>query len=126
MVNKMKALIFSSALGMLACLVTGCFVPLQAEFKTEDAALCTYQRLPLTLDGPFDATEGNAHGVAEMFYIYEPFISRLSVSAGDATIKAAMRQGQMKHLAYADYEKFSILFGIFGKISIHAYGKSSY
>lgn len=85
-----------------------------APFSPPQTFLYTDIKAPLSLE--FDKTElGPKQGTASTYSFFG------LVSAGDASIQQAARNGQIKKVTHADYEHFNFLF--FQKTSVIVYGE---
>lgn len=78
---------------------------------------CAYMDVRRPLDQNFDRTElgkkeGQAHSYSVLYL----------VAWGDAGAKAAARNGDIQVIRYADTEIFSILFGLYTRLTTIAYG----
>lgn len=82
--------------------------------------LVAIQRGPLTTT--FEATPATGQlGTAKTFFLREPFL-RTTWAFGDASIAAAMREGHLTRIYFADYEMVSIL-GAAGIFEVRVYGE---
>ena len=108
--------IFATLFVML--LLQGCVSAPKAPFVPSRGVIYTNIKAPLTTeldDSKVVRTFGEATTTHVAYYI-------LSFAIGDASLQRAIKDGMLKNAAYADYEWFSIL-GIYGKLTINAYGK---
>ena len=98
-------------------LLQGCVSAPRAPFVPSTGGIVTGVKAPLTIN--FDnqkliKTYGEASTIHVAYYI-------LSFAIGDASLKKALKDGLLENAAYVDYEWASV-FGMFGKLTIKAYG----
>lgn len=82
--------------------------------------IVTALQAPLTTNFE-NVSVGDKEGSASAFYLREPFFG-LSVSWGDASIKAAASNGYLKTVSYCDYDVTQVL-GLFGLFTVTAHGE---
>lgn len=95
----------------------GCVQAPGAPFRPSEGLLYTDYKAPLTTN--FNKTkriksEGVSSTTHVAYYI-------LSFAIGDASLKEAMKNGDLENIMYADYEWLNVL-GIFGRLKVYAYG----
>ena len=74
------------------------------------------------LQTQFDSTQVyRTKGEASTLYFHDPILTRLSFGWNDCSAMRAARNGNLAHVAYADYHILGIL-GIFGRMTVTAYG----
>ena len=79
---------------------------------------------PQPLIIPPNLSEGNAHFYGCSLNIPGiPGGGAASVGWGDGSIEAALKDGNLKEVLYADYKEVSIINGVFTYIKIKAYGE---
>ncbi|MFO0982546.1 MAG: TRL domain-containing protein [Planctomycetota bacterium] len=106
------------ALGTL--LGVGCNALPKVPVRPPGGALFTSVEAPLTTDFDGEAVSSK-QGSASAVYVREPFFG-LSISWGDASIKAAAQNGYLKNVGYADYDMIQVL-GIFGLFTVRVHGE---
>ena len=104
------ALVVSIIFGSVGC---GIY---QAPVIPPNALIVTSIKAPLSIN--YDATPlSTRKGAAESIMVLG------LVAFGDCSITTAARNGELKVVNYADYEYFSVLFGIFTRFVVVAYGE---
>ena len=97
----MKKLIAALSIGALVLLSNG----------------CAYTNIQMPMDKDFDKTElGKLQGEASTHSVL------YLVSWGDSGSKAAAEQGSVQTIRHADRKVFSVLFGLYTKITTVVYG----
>lgn len=110
-----------AAIGAVACLV----------FSTACMSYITPVRPPqglmlTTITAPLTVNYSNTpvctkRGAASTYYVRDVIFTGMDFAWGEADLKAAAANGNLKTVEYADYEVLSI-FQIFGKFTVTAYG----
>lgn len=81
------------------------------------ASGCTYMKIQQPLDTDYNMTElGTKIGRASQYAVF------FLVAWGDAGTKAAADNGDIKIIRHADREIFSILFGLYTRVTTVVYG----
>ncbi len=109
-----------SAFALIGVLSIGCAfsrVPVQPA----PGLLFTSIDAPLSVDLDGEPL-GDRRGKASAYYIRVPWPGNWSFGIGDASIEAAMAQGDIQTLRHADYHQFQVL-GVFGNFEVIAYGE---
>lgn len=79
---------------------------------------CAFTSIQLPMDKNFDETQiSSKEGIANTHTVL------YLVSWGDAGTKAAAEQGDLKQINYADRQIFSVLFGLYTRITTVVYGE---
>lgn len=100
----------------------GCQPLPEVPVRAPAGLLVAIQRGPLTTSFEATPTTGRI-GTAKTFFLREPFL-RTTWAFGDASIAAAMREGDLARIHFADYEMVSIL-GAAGIFEVRVYGEPS-
>lgn len=114
----MKLSLFSALILMLCA---GCANQFSADFKPPAGFFVTSVKAPLTADVR-DVTISSGHGQASTLYFHDILLTGMNFAVDSCSITDAAKNGRLKTVTHADYELFTIL-GIFGKMTIHAYGE---
>jgi len=93
----------------IACVCAGC---LTAPFQPPPGIVSSYSA-PLSTEGNWKA--GSKTGKAEAFCVLG------IVAAGDCSLDAAIKNGGLKTVSYADYDYLNVL-GIYQKVTVKAMG----
>ncbi len=111
-----------SAVLLLLLFLIGCHPLPEVPVRPPSGFLVAIQRGPLTTS--FNETPTNGRlGTAKTFFLREPFL-RTTWAFGDASIAAAMAEGRLRSVHYADFEMVSIL-GAAGVFETRVYGEPS-
>jgi len=106
-----------------ALLLSGCGIgslAYLAPVKPPNGILVTAVKAPLSTD--FDSTPvSSAQGKATTFYVRDPLITGMDFAWGNADLDAAMRDGDLSRVEYADYRITQVLL-IFGMFTVYANG----
>ncbi|MBP5534355.1 MAG: TRL-like family protein [Alphaproteobacteria bacterium] len=105
----MKKLLISA---IIALGLTGCTT---APFQPSEGIMYTDTKAPLQIE--YNNTD-LGHKVGSAYTISVLGL----VAAGDCSIQAAARDGNIKTIKHADYEFTNVLFGIFTKTTVYVYG----
>jgi hypothetical protein len=81
------------------------------------SAGCAYMNVRTPMDTNFDRTELGAKEGRSSIYT-----ALWLVSWGDGGTKAAAQQGGIKVIQHADVEMYSVLFGLYSRVSTIVYG----
>lgn len=103
----------------LCCLLVGCASHYKAPFHPPTGYLFSDYKAPLQTKFNQTPAQPKGHGKASTLCLYLPFY--LSFAWDDCSVEEAARDGNLAAVDYSDYEFFTIL-GIFGKMTVHAYG----
>ena len=101
-------------------LLQGCVSAPKAPFVPATGAIVTAIKAPLTTEFNNQETVktyGEANSIHVAYYIF-------NFAIGDASLENAMKEGALKNAAYVDYDWISVL-GIFGRLTVRAYGEST-
>ncbi|MEM7260504.1 MAG: TRL domain-containing protein [Planctomycetota bacterium] len=101
-------------------LLAGCSIS-RVPFHPAPGFVFTNVDAPLTLDLR-GQSRGTKMGTSSAYFVGFPLLPVLSVGIGDASLEAAMAEGGLTRVHYADYHQFQIL-GVFGNFEIRAYGE---
>jgi hypothetical protein len=111
-------LLLSIAVGLIG---VACAAPIRAPVVPPAGAFFSDIQAPLTLD--YTSTQaGSKRGEASTIYVQDPIFTGIAISWGDATIKAAARQGRITEIRYADYRVLRVL-GFFVRYTTLVYGE---
>jgi len=97
----------------IASLLTGC-MGIRAPFQPPDGGIVSSYKAPLSTEGNWKT--GSKMGQSSAINVIGV------VTVGDCSIKAAMQNGGLKEVNYADYEYFNIL-GLYQKITVQVTGE---
>lgn len=79
---------------------------------------CAYSNVIVPLDQDVDKTEiGDKIGRSSVYSVLG------LVSWGDGGVEAAAREGGLKQINHLDAEYFTVLFGIYSRVTTVAYGR---
>lgn len=79
---------------------------------------CAYTNIQMPLDKNFEETAiSSKEGTASTYTVL------YLVSWGDSGTKAAAQQGEISTINYADRQVYSVLFGLYTRITTVAYGE---
>lgn len=98
----------------------GCVSPPVAPFRPSTGVIYTDIKAPLSINKEqtkVSQIEGRASTTHVAIYYF-------SFAWDDADLRTALRNGLLEKAAYADYEWESVL-GVFGRLTVHAYGVPS-
>lgn len=106
----MKHLSLFAAAAVIAAMCSGCFT---APFSLPFGLVTSYSA-PLTTEGP--CKEGLKKGSSSAISVLN------LVTVGDCSLNAAIKEGGLKEMYYADYEYTNVLW-LFQKVTIDVFGE---
>lgn len=110
-----------AVLAVTLALNTGC-IQMRAPFQPPSGALLTSVSVPLQTEfGPNGVPNSMCKGSASSMYFHDFLITGMSFAWDDCSIAKAAMNGRLETVTHADYEFFHVL-GIFGRLTVHAYG----
>jgi len=105
----------------LAVALTGCSASYLAPVRPPAGGLFTSVSAPLSVN--FKETPVCTKvGTASTCYFHDWLITGMDFAWGDAGVEAAMMNGNLSTVEYADYDNLMVLW-IFGRFTVRAYGK---
>ena len=114
--NKIKQITF---VAFSALLLASCATP-RKDFVPPVGLVMTKVKVPLTTNlDHIDIKEDS--GSVTSFFFFDFLLTGTSFAWSDCSIAKAAEEGNLKSVAYADYEMFTVL-GFFGTKTVTAYG----